>query len=140
MRCPRSFLEFVGVGIVPAISHRIPVPLGISKLAGNYGSKRRYRIRPPVNENSELRVAEPARYRALIDRVPGWFVSLRVERYEQRNSKQQQVHHPSHEISSRHQGKPQKPQDVYSLAAMSCDKSGTAPISTALFSSSAAQT
>lgn len=85
-------------------------------------------------------VLQQSRYGALIDRAPGWFVSLRVERYEQRNSKQQQVHHASHEISSRHQGKPQKPQDVYSLAAMSCDKSGTAPISTALFPSSAAQT
>jgi hypothetical protein len=29
---------------------------------------------------------------------------------------------------------------IYSLAAISCDKSGTAPISTALFPSSAAQT
>src|SRR5260370_42627427 len=109
MKGPLHFWVLGGVGWVPAISHRIPVPLGISKLAGNYGSKRRYRIRPPVNENSELRVAEPGRYGALIDRVPGWFVSLRVERYEQRNSKQQQVHHASHEISSRHQGKPQKP-------------------------------
>src|SRR6266851_1896820 len=108
MRCPRSFLEFVGVGIVPSINHRIPVPLGVSQLAGNYGSIGGHRIRPPVNENSELRVAEPGRYGALIDRVPGWFVSLRVERYEQRNSKQQQVHHASHEISSRHQGKPSK--------------------------------
>ena len=89
---PGAGLHGIGLGVVAALSHLVPVPLGVGQLAGKDGGVGGDRVNAPMNEDAEFRLRKPLRRGALVYGIPVRFVSLSVQATQQQGEDEKVFH------------------------------------------------
>src|SRR4029079_1144272 len=136
---PGTRFNGIGLRIVAAFRHLMPVPLGVSELAGYHRSIARYGVTATMDEYAKFRILKPRRHRALGERIPIGLVVLRDKRNGAHEQQQQEHQMTLHKLSpmGEHSARvgaavgSSRNQDSMQESALSAliDSSGITPIS-----------
>ena len=92
MKVPSAGFHAICLRVVAALSHLVPVPLGVGQLAGNDGCVGGDRVDPPMNDDAEFCLGVPLRRGPLVHGIPGRLVGLRVQTTQQQGEQKKVFH------------------------------------------------